>query len=379
MKFYGYAAVSEFLGDNVIYRNLNPMDSRLPSLDEFRDQLNIPAGVTPRKSTAKYAQVMSRILQAAQELKNPGEKLERVVFIGDTRHNDSNAFAKICRAGKWPGHAFIGSENDDPKSIEFDKLDIGTVMVANKWAALADFETYLDEEFFAVDQYTAVLLDLDKTTLGARGRNDHVINQARVDAAAATMKDALGDKFDLEKFQKNYAHFNQPHFHSFTTDNQDYVVYICLMIGAGLYSQSGLECALGNEVITDFESFMVQVDRRAVELAPEIREIHQEVYQQFQLGDPTPFKAFRRAEYLATAARMGQMDPETPLDAILSREIVITHEVRDVMLRWKEQGALLFGLSDKPDEASLPTAELASQGYKSIHQIETAIIGADID
>jgi len=27
------------------------------------------------------------------------------------------------------------------------------------------------------------------------------------------------------------------------------------------------------------------------------------------------------------------------------------------MLRWKEQGALLFGLSDKPDEASIPTED----------------------
>ena len=92
MKLYGQTAVSEFLGDNVIYRNLAPLDDRLPSIDVFRDRLNIPVGVTPRKSTAKYAQVMSRILQAAQELRNPGEKIEPghewQVDAGDGTGND---------------------------------------------------------------------------------------------------------------------------------------------------------------------------------------------------------------------------------------------------------------------------------------------------
>ena len=50
MKHYGRAAVSQFLEDNVIYRNLTPIDSRLPSLDSLRGELDIPEGITPRKS-----------------------------------------------------------------------------------------------------------------------------------------------------------------------------------------------------------------------------------------------------------------------------------------------------------------------------------------
>jgi hypothetical protein len=43
--------------------------------------------------------------------------------------------------------------------------------------------------------------------------------------------------------------------------------------------------------------------------------------------------------------------------------------------RWREQGALLFGLSDKPDEASLPSATLAAHGYPPIHRAVTRAVG----
>jgi hypothetical protein len=92
-------------------------------------------------------------------------------------------------------------------------------------------------------------------------------------------------------------------------------------------------------------------------------------------GDPTPFKEFRFNEYLATVASMGSMDDSTPVEELLSKVITITQEVRHAALGWKEAGALLFGLSDKPDEASIPSAELASQGYQAIHQVETDVVG----
>ncbi len=376
MKLYGRAAVSEFLADNVIYRNLEPIDNRLPSLKDLHSSLGLPAGVTPRKSTKDYAQVVAKILAAARELDAPDIPIERIIFVGDTRLNDSTAFANICRAGNWSGRAFIGAENDGEKSIEIEGIDIGAIMVANQWQALADFQAYLADQNFEINEYTAILLDLDKTTLGARGRNDQVINQARVDAAILTIKEALGEKFDAEQFQSVYDYFNQTRFHPFTTDNQDYLVYICLMIGAGLYSQHGLKCSIDNEVLENFGEMLVHVDRRSVELAPEIRAIHKDVHQRIQSGDPTPFKAFRRAEFRATAARMGQLGSEVAIGERLTQEIVITHEVRELMLAWKSQGALLFGLSDKPDEASIPTPEMIAEGFRPIHQIETSVVGA---
>ena len=88
-----------------------------------------------------------------------------------------------------------------------------------------------------------IIIDLDKTALGARGRNDHVINQARVEAVRLTVGNLLGDAFDLERFQGDYEILNQPTFHSFTTDNQDYLAYICLILGSDLFELDFLvEC-----------------------------------------------------------------------------------------------------------------------------------------
>jgi len=64
-----------------------------------------------------------------------------------------------------------------------------------------------------------------------------------------------------------------------------------------------------------------------------------------------------------------------PVAQMLEEEIVITQEVRAVALEWRARGTLLFGLSDKPDEASLPDDALAAQGYRPIHQMATHAVG----
>ena len=94
-------------------------------------------------------------------------------------------------------------------------------------------------------------------------------------------------------------------------------------------------------------------------------------------GDPTPFKAFRRAEYIETISKMGTLDDDAPVSNLIAEEILITQEVREAALAWREEGALLFGLSDKPDEASMPTVELALQGYLPIHSVKTHAVGSD--
>jgi hypothetical protein len=49
--------------------------------------------------------------------------------------------------------------------------------------------------------------------------------------------------------------------------------------------------------------------------------------------------------------------------------------VRAAALAWRSQGATLFGLSDKPDEAALPAEELSSASYPALHQAITHSIG----
>ena len=377
MKSYGQAALSDFLGDSVVYRNLVPCDHRLPPLEEIRTQLDLPAGRVPRKSESDYARILARLLRLARELDAPGVQIKRLIYFGDTKLLDGTAFENICLAGNWPGIAFIGSENDLPQSIEIVPL-VGeqTLYLSNRWAALSEFDQYCSSVGFAMDQSTAVLIDIDKTALGARGRNAHVIDQVRMQAVEDTVADLLGGDFDEETFKEAYGQLNQVDFHHFTTDNQDYLAYICLILGSGLYNFNNILERVRNGELTSFLEFINEVDSRKTGLSPVLAEIHGEIFTNVQSGDPTPFKAFRRSEYLTTIRRMGFLDDNLPVSRMLAEEILITQEVRELALVWRSRGSLIFSLSDKPDEASVPTPELAACGYQPIHRTETHVVGA---
>lgn len=377
MELYGRSTISEFLGDNIAYRSLNPLDTRLPSLDELRASVRIPDQGVPRKTSADYANLISHLLKRARALKAPRTNINQLVFVGDTRLNDATAFNNICAAGDWPGVAFICAENvqEKPYAEILRKEEKRVIYMANRWELLKNFDQLLAKHDFFIDERTAIILDLDKTCLGARGRNDHVINQARVEAAFTTVRTLIGKDFDSEAFEVSYNLFNTPDFHDFTTDNQDYLVYMCLIVSTGLYKQEQLADDIRSRRIFRFDSFLYDVQNHANELPAGVREIHQDFYARMRQGDPTPFKAFRAQEFLTTVANMGQLGDEIPLETRLAQEIVITQEVRDRALEWRKRGALLFGLSDKPDEASVPSADLASQGYLPIHQVETHVVG----
>lgn len=373
MQTHDLTSISEFLGDFIVYRNLSPMDARLPDLDAMREAAAIPPSVTPRKSEPAYARVIAQMLQAAREIDAPGATLRRVLYVGDTEVNDGGAFHHLRAATGWPGMAFIGAETDAPAQVTVrDDL-----YLANRWAALADFDAYCRAHALPIDAHTAIIIDLDKTAIGARGRNDHVINAARVAAVRHTVDDLLGDAFDAARFEAAYDTLNQPRFHPFTTDNQDYLAYICLIIGSDFIELETLIDDIRAERWPDFAAFIAHVDARRAALPADLRAIHAEIYARVQAGDPTPFKAFRRQEYRETVARMGRFPADAPVATLLTDEIVLTQEVRSMALAWRERGALLFGLSDKPDEASIPTEALAAQGYRPIHQTATHAVGAD--
>jgi hypothetical protein len=375
MKYHGRTSVAEFIEDMIVYRNLVPMDTRLPALEDMADELGLPASVIPRKSELAYARVIAHLLTSAHALEHPAGGIQRLVFVGDTELNDGTAFVNVCAAGGWPGLAFIGSEKAAPPAVDIIRRGGHTLYLANRWSALPEFSHYCEGHGFPFDEHTAVILDLDKTTLGARGRNDSVINEARVEAVRQTVGDLLGDAFDLALFQAAYDQLNQTAYHPFTTDNQDYLAYICLIIGSGLFGWDGLKTDIHTGRLASFEQFITEVDARKDEIQPNLRDIHQSVYALVQERDPTPFKEFRYNEYKCTVERLGCLADDAPVEEMLAEEILITQEVRDIAHRWKAQGALLFALSDKPDEASIPTDDLAEQGYLPIHQMETHAVG----
>jgi hypothetical protein len=367
------ASLYDLLGDLVVYRNLSPADKRL------RTPQLVGAAI-PRKTEPAYAQAILRILAQAQALRSD-RRLERLIYIGDTAMNDGQAIRNLGQ--HLPIYGFIGNERmGESKRVEITPLHPpnlggkGGVMLANRWAALAKFIPFLQREGFAFDEATAVLLDLDKTAFGARGRNSHAIDAARVEAVRRTMDEVLGADFDEDEFRSVYDELNQSQYHPFTADNQDYLTYICLMVSGGVYDFTQLLADLEAQRLSTFAQFIEVCAERAIgdDLVP----VHQEVYANFRRGDPTPFKSFRYREYEETVRRMDRLPDEAGEERVLAEEIVITREVADVCRFLKQKGALLFGLTDKPDESSIPRPELAQKGYLPLHRVTMKVVGSSI-
>jgi len=375
MRVYGRACVQDLLGSFIVYRNLIPIDRRLPKLSELREELGIPLGVTPRKSSPEYARVVAQIIERAQELRGETEPIVRLLYIGDTRVNDGTAFVNLLASGNWSGAAFIGSETTEPEETRVEGGNGATILLSNRWSVLDGFEGFRRAKGIRIDERTAVVIDLDKTALGARGRNDHVIDEARLQAIRVTIREPLEDSFDEESFQADYNRLNQSRYHTFTTDNQDYLAYICLMLQSVAIKSDSFFDALDSGKLQRFAQFISLVDAHEGDLSPALRQAHRGVKEALSEGNPTPFVDFRHNEYLITVEKMGTLPDDTPMERLLQKEIVITREVMQVAQRSRDSGALLFGLSDKPDEASLPTEELALQGYLPIHATMTHVIG----
>lgn len=375
MILHGLTSVAEILGDFVVYRNLEPVDACLPGLAAAWREIGLAGPQVPRKADAAYARVIVYLLQRAQALLAPGTAPERLIYVGDTYLLDGTAYRNLLEASGWSGRAFIASERlSEPPRLECD----GTLFLANRWALLANFFAQAEAEGLAIGPGTAVVLDLDKTILGARGRNDSAIDRARVDGVREMVAALLGPGFDPEAFGRAYAELNQPAYHPFTADNQDYLAYICLAAGAGMITFQDLLLAVQAGELRDFPGFLARIAPQAERAEPRLAALHQDIAARVAACDPTPFKAFRRCEYLATVARLGKLPGDTPLEVRLREEILITQEVREAAITARRRGALVFGLSDKPDEASLPTPEAAARGLRPLHHTPTHAYGASL-
>ncbi|NLG49369.1 MAG: hypothetical protein GX552_04575 [Chloroflexi bacterium] len=362
--------LADWMGDFIVYRNLQPAHPQVPGLCAVWQQAGLDHYYVPRKTTTEYADALVLMLREAQRVRGVAAPLERVLFIGDTLMNDGTAAQNVGR--HWHTLGFIGADRLQQEA----KVELqGCLMVANRWRALTEFVEWARREGIPGDERTALLIDLDKTLLGARGRNDKVIDNARVQAVERTMRAALGDQFDAGAFRAVYDRLNQPEYHHFTADNQDYLAYICLMVNGGIYPPDELWAGLARGELADVMQFAQACEARRGSMSPGLLAVQDEVRRGIEAEDPTPFKGFRRGEYLETVARMDVLPDDAPEAEVLRDEITITAEVVSVARYMAERGALVFGLSDKPDEASTPTPEYVAQGYQPIHRTAMKIAG----
>lgn len=357
------ATLADAIGDRVVYRNLEPQEPGLPGLRESWADVGLDHYYVPRKTDNEYASALVFFLREAQRARGVTANLERLLFVGDTLMLDGSAAHNVGR--HLPLRGFICAERpQEQPHIEIQD----DLMVANRWGAVSRFLTWVQDGFATCDEHTALLVDLDKTLLGARGRNDKSIDAARVQAILRTMQAALGSGLQEAAFREIYDALNVPAYHRFTADNQDYLAYVCLMVMGGVCPPEELWPALRGGALGDIQQFVAQCEQRRGRMSSGLLAAHEEVRQGLAVDDPTPFKAFRRREYLETVGRMDVLPGNAPEREVLAREIVITAEVATLAREMSALGVLVFGISDKPDEASLPTADLVAQGYRPLHR-----------
>jgi len=370
--------LAEFLDDRVIYRSLDPLDPHLPRYAKLAERVGLSPDAVPRKCQPAYARVVGEILRAAFRLRGDGGGPDRVLFVGDTRGNDAAAFDQLCRATGWPGIGFIGCETPDKEaSWETVEADERILLLAQRWRLLDDLDAFCAARRFPIDGRTAVIVDIDKTALGARGRNDGAIDRARIDAVERTLGDLLGQAPSWDACQRIYARLNHSSLHRWTADNQDVVAYLAMVVVANAFPA---EVVLREDVMArfpDLVSVLAEVDRHLGALPAAAVDVHRRFRGGVARSAPPEFDAFRRNEYAATVDRMALLPDDATREERLANEITITEEVRAAALRWRDRGALIVGLSDKPDAASLPTEAMAEAGRRPLHRTEARVVGPD--
>jgi len=380
LQNFGMATLADLFDDWVVYRNLEPLDKRVPGFKNSAWKMGVSEERLPRKQEVDYAKAATWIINEAQSVRGERKPIRELLFVGDTLFNDGQAYANMARVAGWKGSCFIGADRGDQEpafAIDEEK----SLYNANRWASISDWLAWVRTQGHALDERTAVVVDIDKTALGAKGRNDAVIDRARLEGIFRTMTSVLGEEgFNKREFVQHYNDLNRARFHFLTADNQDYLAYICMVVNSGMISFEELMSEIDKSNLEDFEQFIRWVDSRMMihqSGGTELFETHQSVITSVRVGDPTPFKSFRRQEFIATVEHMGILPANASADALLAEEITLTEEVWQASQWLKNRGCFLLCLSDKPDEASRP-----SKGYPTdlppVHRARTHRVGIDL-
>ena len=377
---HGRAAMADLFDDRVVYRNLEPLDRRVPGFKNASYLMGINDDHIPRKQEVEYAKAATWIIQKAQATRKLQRPITELLFLGDTLFNDGRACANMAAVTGWRGACFIGAdrtEHEPAVTIE----EGGLIYNANRWAALGPWLAGVVKAGFALNEGTALVVDIDKTALGAKGRNDHVIDRARLEGIFRTMTAVLGEEgFNKPLFVEHYGELNRARYHFLTADNQDYLTYICLVLNTGLVSIDELMAEIESSSMENFDQFIRWVDSRMMINNADkqtLLEVHEAVLSSVRAGDPTPFKRFRRQEFVCTVEHMGFMPDESSVEELLNKEITLTEEVWQVAAWLKQRGCFLLCLSDKPDEASAPSKGFTAD-YQPIHRAVTHRVGGDL-
>lgn len=351
-----YLTIASLTGELVVYRNLEPCDATLPGLAQLRARLGLPPHVLPRKRDADYARVIFEMLRHRQAQRSD-QPLQVLLVLGDT-NNDRWMAAHLRTASGLPVFAFIG---DDDLAEEPGYTWEGDSATATRWALLPEWYGEVTGRCAADNgelpwEQTALLLDIDKTLLGPRGRCDDAINEARAEAVLRVAQVLFGPELDVAAFNTIYSIICRSEFHDLTLDNQDYIAYITLLLAQGILPAQEFLAGLQDGRYSTFTRLLDAAGPRIPRISL-LSTLHANVAAAHAAGDPTPFKDFRRTEFAATVARMADGRLTFCREVVALARLLVAH------------GVLCLAASDKPAESALPTPEQAAAGLLPLHHM----------
>lgn len=318
--------LNDIFNNYIVFRELNPINKSLPSFEEIKAKLHLES--LPRKKDKEYALVLKEILKSALSFSN-------IIYIGDTFLSDLTVVENL----KDLGIDVFGVITDESVSETSSPHDY--IVFNNSWSRLE--EIVLDK----IREKTILLVDIDKTAIGAHGRNHLPIDKARTDAIVSLAENVFMRNFhesEKENFLKLYKSIHTKELLNFTQDNQDIVSIVTLIIYSGILSLQEFYKASRENT---FEEFVENIS------VPEnLGNLIHEVKENLKQKSPTLFPTFRKIELEKTIARMDFLPDETPLQIIFNEEILITGEVYRIGKYALSKGAVVFGVSDKPEIAS---------------------------
>ncbi len=315
--------ISDLIGNNIFFRELRPQNPDLVPIDVVLYRLNLDR--VPRKNDPEYPQVISCYLNLLGDF-------DRILFLGDTMLNDRTFALGLINLGEYDVFALITDEDEK----EFELREEGRILYSNRWSFVTELKDYLEHKGFRIDEKTAVILDIDKTLIGARGRNHRAIDLARARAVYRLYQETGTDR-SFDEFRKIYDRINSFRYHHITQDNQDLVALFSIAIASGQLKK------LSGDPVS-----LISMLRNSQNEA--VRMFAEEVYKNITRREATLFPTFRRMEYYSTIEFMDRFEDE-PVEKLLGEEILITGEIYDAF-----RGTLstVIALTDKPEISSLP-------------------------
>ncbi|MGB9694620.1 MAG: hypothetical protein ACP5SB_01385 [Caldisericaceae bacterium] len=313
--------LNDIFKDYIVFRELRPIKEGLSSFEELGNKSH--KGF-PRKKDKEYAAILCQIFRSAMSF-------SKIVYIGDTFLSDLAVIENI----KELGYDVFGVITDETGKNSESKYPY--IVFNNSWDQLSNY--VVDK----INNETVLVVDIDKTAIGARGRNDSSVDKARTDAILDLAKRVFKNP-EKDEFMRLYHYIHAKDFLNFTQDNQDIVSILSLIIYSNAISFDDFSSFAKTR---KFEEFIQDVKVQG-ELVPLVDEVRTNIRE----DNATLFPTFRRIELEKTLNRMDFLPDDTPIEKLLEEEILITGEVYRIGIRANEKGALVFGVSDKPEKAS---------------------------